>query len=118
MIVYFIILCLIVILFLIAKDKQKEGLECDNSVKSLNGCDCSYNLSIDISGNTTCYDVSSNNIYKFINLKNKTNNTATIKSTAPWSIHLFDKPNYTGEDTVVKPYSSIISTQNFYSLNI
>ena len=48
MIVYFIILCLIVILFLIAKDKQKEGFECDNSVKSLNDCDCSYNLSIDI----------------------------------------------------------------------
>ena len=116
MIVYFAILCLIVIFFLIIKNK--EGLECDNSVKSLNSCDCSYNLSIDVSGTTTCYDVSKNNLYKWINIKNTTNNTATIKSTAPWSIYLYEKSNYTDTGLIITPYSSINSTKNFHSLNI
>ena len=116
MIVYFAILCLIVITFLLYKSKFKEGLTQinKNKVNMLDGS-CNGNLSINISGVTTCYDVS-NILYSNISLNNDQHELCSIKSTAPWSIQLYHDPNYIEEGLIIPANSMVYAPCNPKSL--
>ena len=116
MIIYVAILCLIVILFLVYKLHFKEGLtQINQNANNILDSSCNGNLSIDISGVTTCYDVN-NILYPDINLNNKSNQMCTIKSTAPWSIELYNEQDYEGDGLIISSNSTIEVPCNFKSL--